>query len=319
MSTQFASKGDLTAKTITFSQLSPHCWAYTAEGDPNSGVIVGDDACMVIDTTATPAMAQDLIARIRTITDKPIKYVVLSHYHAVRVLGASAYFAEGATEVIASRGTYDLIVERGAQDMRSEIERFPRLFAGVETVPGLTWPTMVFERDLTLFLGGLEVRLKHLGPGHTKGDTIAWVPSEDVVFSGDLVEYNAGVYTGDAQLEEWPATLEALRALKPAKLVPGRGPAMLTPQDCDKAIEYTRRWVTDLYQTARRGVASGKDLKAVFHDVRAVMDPVFGQVFIYEHCLPFDVSRAYDEASGIKHPRIWTAERDVEMWKALQG
>jgi glyoxylase-like metal-dependent hydrolase (beta-lactamase superfamily II) len=319
MTTQFASKGDLTAKQISFTQLSPNCWAYTAEGDPNSGVIIGDDACMVIDTTATPAMAQDLIARIRAVTDKPIKYVVLSHYHAVRVLGASAYFEEGATEVIASRGTYELIVERGAHDMKSEIERFPRLFAGIETVPGLTWPTMVFERDLTLFLGKLEVRLKHIGAGHTKGDTIAWVPSQDVIFSGDLVEYNAGVYTGDAQLAEWPATLDALRALKPAKLVPGRGPAMTTPEDCEKAIEYTRRWVTDLYRTAQAGVAAGKDLRQVFADVRAVMDPVFGDVFIYEHCLPFDVTRAYDEASGIKHPRIWTAERDIEMWKALQA
>ena len=319
MSTSFASKADLAAKQVSFTQLSENCWAYTAEGDPNSGVIIGDDACMVIDTTATPAMAQDLIARIRAVTDKPIKYVVLSHYHAVRVLGASAYFAEGATEVIASRGTFELIVERGAQDMKSEIERFPRLFAGVETVPGLTWPTMVFERDLTLFLGKLEVRLKHIGPGHTRGDTIAWVPSQDVIFSGDLVEYNAGVYTGDAQLEEWPATLEALRALKPHKLVPGRGPAMTTPADCEKAIEYTRRWVTDLYATARAGVAAGKDLKDVFKDVRTVMDPVFGGVFIYEHCLPFDVTRAYDEASGIKHPRIWTAERDIEMWKALQS
>jgi glyoxylase-like metal-dependent hydrolase (beta-lactamase superfamily II) len=318
MSAQFASKGDLAPKQVTFAQLSENCWAYTAEGDPNSGVIIGDDACMVIDTTATPAMAQDLIARIRTVTDNPIKYVVLSHYHAVRVLGASAYFREGATEVLASRGTYELIVERGAHDMKSEIERFPRLFAGVETVPGLTWPTMVFERDLTLFLGKLEVRLKHIGAGHTKGDTIAWVPSQEVIFSGDLVEYNAGVYTGDAQLAEWPATLEALRALKPKRLVPGRGPALTTPEDCEKAIEYTRKWVTDLYQTACRGVADGKDLKAVLRDVREVMDPVFGNVFIYEHCLPFDVSRAYDEASGIKHPRIWTAERDLEMWKALQ-
>ncbi len=319
MSKQFASKADLAAKAISFTQLSANAYAYTAEGDPNSGVIIGDDCCMVIDTTATPAMAQDLITRIRTVTDKPIKYVVLSHYHAVRVLGASAYKAEGATEVIASRGTYELIVERGEADMKSEIERFPRLFAGVETVPGLTWPTMVFERELTLHLGSLEVKLMHIGPGHTKGDTIAWIPSQDVIFSGDLVEYNAGVYTGDAQLEEWPQTLERLRAMKPSKLVPGRGPAMLTPADCEKAIEYTRRWVTDLYQTARAGVAAGHSLKQVFADTRKVMDPVFGTVFIYEHCLPFDVSRAYDEASGIKHPRIWTAERDMEMWKALQA
>ena len=319
MSKQFASKGDLAQKVVTFTKLSENAYAYTAEGDPNSGVVIGDEACMVIDATATPVMAQDLIRRIREVTDKPIKYVVLSHYHAVRVLGASAYFREGATEIIASKGTYELIRERGEADMKSEIERFPRLFDAVESIPGLTWPTMVFERELTLHLGRLEVRLMHIGPGHTRGDTIAWLPSQRICFSGDLVEYNAGVYTGDAHLEEWPQTLEALRALGAEKLVPGRGPAMQTRADCEKAIEYTRRWVTDLYGTAKAGVAAGKSLKEVFADTRKVMDPVFGQVFIYEHCLPFDVSRAYDEASGIKHPRVWTAERDIEMWRSLQS
>ena len=117
MSATFASKADMTAKKITFTKLSENAYAYTAEGDPNSGVIIGDDSCMVIDTTATPVMAQDLISRIREITDKPIKYVMLTHYHAVRVLGASAYFKEGAQAVVASTGTYDLIRERGAADM----------------------------------------------------------------------------------------------------------------------------------------------------------------------------------------------------------
>ena len=143
MSKAFASKADLADKKITFEQLSAHCWAYTAEGDPNSGVVIGNDAILVSDATATPALARDLIARIRTISDKPIKYVLLTHYHAVRVLGASAFKAEGATEVIASAGTLDLIRERGAQDMKSEMERFPRLFRGAEEVPGLTWPTLV--------------------------------------------------------------------------------------------------------------------------------------------------------------------------------
>jgi glyoxylase-like metal-dependent hydrolase (beta-lactamase superfamily II) len=212
MSKAFASQADLTEKKTSFIKLSENAYAFTTEGDPNSGVIIGDNAVMVIDTTATPVMAQELIKCIRGVTDKPIKYVVLSHYHAVRVLGASAYFAEGATEIIASRGTYELIVERGAQDMQSEIERFPRLFNAVESIPGLTWPTMVFEKEMTLHLGALEVKLMHIGAGHTKGDTIAWIPSQKICFSGDLVEYNAGVYTGDAQLEEWPATLRSGRS-----------------------------------------------------------------------------------------------------------
>src|SRR5690606_41417584 len=105
MSKQFASKADLADKEVSFTKLSDNAYAYTAEGDPNSGVIIGGDACMVIDATATTAMAKELIARIRTVTDKPIKYVVLSHYHAVRVLCAYDFFADGSNEVIASRCT----------------------------------------------------------------------------------------------------------------------------------------------------------------------------------------------------------------------
>jgi glyoxylase-like metal-dependent hydrolase (beta-lactamase superfamily II) len=326
MSKAFASQADLEDKKITFEQLSPHCWAYTAEGDPNSGVIIGEKYIMVSDATATPAMARDLISQIRKISDKPIKYVLLTHYHAVRVLGASAYAAEGATEVIASRGTYELIVERGAQDMQSEMERFPRLFRGADSVPGLTWPTMVIgdgkpgrQGSLEIDLGGVKVQIWHPGAGHTRGDTIAWVASEKVLFSGDLVEYEAGVYTGDAQLEEWPATLESLRDLKAEYIVPGRGEAMKGNADVNKALDYTQRWVTTLFQAGKEAAAADMDLKAAMAHTRKSMDPVFGHVFIYEHCLPFDVSRAYDEAKGIKNPRIWTAERDKEMWAALQG
>ncbi|WP_343670972.1 MBL fold metallo-hydrolase [Paraburkholderia heleia] len=318
MAKAFASQADLEEKKVTFTQLSENAYAYTTEGDPNSGVIIGDDGVLIVDTTATPAMAQDLIAKIRTVTDKPIKYVVLSHYHAVRVLGASAYFKEGAQQIIASRGTYEMIVERGEADMRSEIERFPRLFAGVETVPGLTWPTLVFEKEITLFLGKLEVKIAHLGSGHTKGDTVVWLPQQKVLFSGDLVEYDAACYCGDAQLAEWPATLEALRSLGAEKLVPGRGPALLDPAEVNKGLDYTRDFVTTLLAQGRAAVAQKLDLKGAMSLTREAMDPKFGHVFIYEHCLPFDVTRAYDEASGITHPRIWTAQRDKEMWDALQ-
>ena len=281
MSKAFASQADLADKKITFEQLSAHCWAYTAEGDPNSGVIIGEKFIMVSDTTATPAMAQDLI------------------------------------------------VERGKQDMQSEMERFPRLFRNAESVPGLTWPTLVIgggnpvkgevPGTLTVELGDVQVRIWHPGPGHTRGDTIAWVEDEKVLFSGDLVEYEAGVYTGDAQLEEWPATLEALRALRAEAIVPGRGRAMKGAAEVNKALDYTKRWVETLYACGKEAAAANMDLKAAMEHTRKRMDPIFGHVFIYEHCLPFDVSRAYDEARGIKNPRIWTAERDKEMWAALQA
>jgi len=314
MTKAFASQADLKPKKIRFEKLSANCYAFTAEGDPNTGVIVGDDGVMVIDAQATPLMAREVIRRIRKVTKKPIRYVTLSHYHAVRVLGASAFKAE---QVIASQRTLGLIRERGRQDMASEIGRFPRLFRGRESIPGLTWPTMVFKDEMTVMMGKLEVRIIHPGPGHTGGDTIVWVPSQRVLFSGDLVEYEAGIYTGDAHLEEWPNTLDKLRALKPRALVPGRGPALKTARESEKAIRYTRDFVRGLYANARRGVAARKSLKDVYAATRRNMDPAYGAYPIYEHCMPFDVSRAYDEARGIKHPRIWTAKRDREMWGSI--
>ena len=318
MSKQFASAGDMQEKTITFKQLSEHCWAFTAQGDPNTGVIITDDSVMVIDVTATPVMSRNVIRELRNITDKPIKYITLSHYHAVRVLGASGYKNEGLEQIISSQDTYDLIVERGQQDMDSEISRFPRLFQSVESIPGLTWPTLTFNNKMTLMMGELEVHIMQLGRGHTKGDTVVWVPSEEVLFSGDLVEFEAGVYTGDAYLSDWPQTLDNIIALKPKALVPGRGPALDTPEKVSQGINYTRDWVTTLYQTVQKAVTQKLDLRTTMKFTRKEMDPKFSHIFIYEHCLPFDVSRAFDEASGIQDPRIWTAQRDAEMWEELQ-
>jgi glyoxylase-like metal-dependent hydrolase (beta-lactamase superfamily II) len=313
---KFASQADLAEKEISFDKLSDHAYAYTAEGDPNTGIIVGDDAVMVIDTQATPVMAQDVIRRIREVTDKPVKYVVLSHYHAVRVLGASAYRPE---HVIASRDTYDLIAERGEADMKSEVERFPRLFRAVESVPGLTWPTLVFERRLTLWLGRLEVDILQLGRGHTKGDTVVWLPQEKILFSGDLVEYGATPYTGDAYLTDWPATLDAVAALEPAKLVPGRGASLQTPEEVKAGLEGTRAFVTEMFDAVKRATAAGKDLRATYRETYAALKPKYGDWVIFDHCLPFDVSRAFDEATRYRDPRIWTAQRDKELWEALEG
>jgi glyoxylase-like metal-dependent hydrolase (beta-lactamase superfamily II) len=313
----FASQADLQAKRVSFTRLSANAWAYTAEGDPNTGVIVGDDAVMVIDTQATPVMAADVIRRIREVTDKPIRYVVLSHYHAVRVLGASAYRPE---HIIASRDTYELIVERGEADKASEIGRFPRLFQAVESVPpGMTWPTITFSGRMSIWLGKLEVQLIQLGRGHTKGDTVAWLPGQKILFSGDLVEAGATPYAGDAYFSDWPQTLDQIAALGPHALVPGRGVALTTPEQVTTGLAGTRAFVSDLYASVRAGVAAGMDLNAVYKAAVVQLKPKYGHWVIFDHCMPFDVTRAYDEATQYRDPRIWTAERDIEMWQTLEG
>jgi len=314
---KFASQADLEEKNVTFEQLSEHAWAYTAEGDPNTGVIIGDDAVLVADTQATPAMAADVIRRIREVTDKPIKYVVLTHYHAVRVLGASAYQPQ---QILASQDTYDLIVERGEQDKASEIGRFPRLFRNVETVPaGLTWPTITFSGKMTLWLGKLEVQLLQLGRGHTKGDTVVWLPGEKTLLSGDLVEFDATPYAGDAYFQDWPQTLKNLAALQPQALVPGRGPALKGAAQVAQGLEVTGNFIADVWQQVKAGADAGKDLNQVYKDTYAALKPRYGHWVIFDHCMPFDVTRCYDEATAHAHPRIWTAERDRQMWETLEG
>ncbi|SOD89534.1 MBL fold metallo-hydrolase [Caenispirillum bisanense] len=312
----FASTGDLGEKTITFAELGRGAYAFTAEGDPNTGVIVGDTGVMVIDTQATPLMAQKVIAEIRKVTDKPITHILMTHYHAVRVLGAAAYEAH---TVIASKRTHEMIVERGQQDWESEFGRFPRLFQGHETIKSLTWPTVVFDGKITVDLGNQRVEIWNPGRGHTQGDTIAWLPDQKILYAGDLVEYGATPYTGDAHLRDWPHTLQALRDLKPAKLVPGRGDALHSPEQCDEAMAGTQAFLTDLFETAQQGVKEGKDLQQIYRMAREKMDPKYGHWVIYDHCMPFDVARAVDEAQGLDRPNIWTAERDKEIWAMAEA
>ena len=313
----FASQNDLAEKKETFAELAPGVYALTAEGDPNSGVVVGDDSVLVIDARATPKMAGDLVKHVRRVTDKPIRHILLTHYHAVRVLGVAGY--DERVNVIASDVTRGMIVERGQQDMDSEIQRFPRLFQGRDGIPGLTWPTMTFTGQMTLWLGSREVQIMHAGRGHTRGDTIAWLPKEKVLFSGDLVEFGATPYCGDAHYGDWPATLDRLEAMGAASVVPGRGEALTTPAMIKQGFDETRAFTRDVFAIAKESVAAGHSLNETYKRTMETLRPKYGHWVIFDHCMPFDVSRAYDEAKGIDNPRIWTAERDIEMWKALEN
>ena len=316
MAKAFASQGDLTEKKIAFTEVGPGLWAFTAEGDPNTGVIIGDDSVMIVDAQATPRLAAKVIEKIRGVTDKPIKYVVLSHYHAVRVLGASAY---GASEIIMSQKARAMVVERGQEDWDSEFQRFPRLFQGHESIPGLTWPTLTFEGRATFFLGKRRVDLMQLGRAHTAGDIVAHVPDANVMFTGDIVEYHSACYCGDGHFQDWPATIEAIRRYDVDAIAPGRGDALVGKAKVNEALDNTADFVASTYRPIARIARGGGTLKEAWDACRAACDPKFGAYAIYEQCLPFNVARAFDEALGIDTPRIWTAERDRQMWSALQG
>ncbi len=315
MAIAFASQGDMEDKKISFTEIGDGLYAFTAEGDPNTGVIIGDESVMIVEAQATPRLARKVIECVRTVTDKPISHLVLTHYHAVRVLGASAY---GAREIIMTDTAAAMVEERGQEDWDSEFGRFPRLFQGHEEIPGLTRPTTTFSEDMTVYLGKRRVDIMKLGRAHTAGDAVIWVPDQEVMFTGDIVEYHSACYCGDGHFADWPETLENIASFEPKAIAPGRGDALVGEDMVMAALESTADFVRSTYKPVERIVARGGTLKEAWDAVRTACDPKIADYAIYEHCLPFNVARAYDEARGIDTPRVWTAERDQNMWEQLQ-
>jgi glyoxylase-like metal-dependent hydrolase (beta-lactamase superfamily II) len=316
MAKAFASQSDMSEKKISFTEIGEGLYAFTAEGDPNSGVIIGDESVMIIEAQATPRLANKVIECVRSVTDKPISHVVLTHYHAVRVLGASAFNAD---QIIMSDMARAMVVERGQEDWDSEFQRFPRLFEGHESIPGLTWPTTTFDGSMSVYLGNRRVDLMHLGRAHTAGDIVINVPDQNVMFTGDIVEYHSAYYCGDGHFADWGDTLDNIKAFEVDAIAPGRGNALVGQDMVNRAIESTRDFVDSTYRPVAKVAARNGSLKEAWDACRAECDPKFSDYAIYEHCLPFNVARAYDEARGIDTPRIWTAQRDLDMWEALQS
>lgn len=200
---------------------------------------------MIVDAQATPRLANKVVEKIRSVTDKPIKYVVLSHYHAVRVLGASAY---GASEIIASQKCRAMVSERGKEtgtpssDASRACSRATKAF---QASPGRA---NVHRQDDRLSRQTPRRPDASWPRAHTAGDIVAWVPDEQVMFTGDIVEYHSACYCGDGHFNDWGRTLDAIKAFRPRAIAPGRGDALVGDTMVNAAIENTRDFVESTYR-----------------------------------------------------------------------
>ncbi len=181
---------------------------------------------LAIEARATPYMAQRWIDVIRTFTDLPFGDLVLTHYHAVRVLGACRLPRPSDRRACQHRRLGRRA--RRARTGRARRVRMPRLFAGAETIPGLTRPTDTFDRPRSRSTWATaSSSCATLGRGHTAGDIVVWLPEERICFGGDLVEAQAAPYMGDGHIGDWrSSTLDAVAALGATQLVGGRGPVV---------------------------------------------------------------------------------------------
>ncbi|PVB63351.1 MBL fold metallo-hydrolase [Labrenzia sp. 011] len=297
-----------------FEKLAPGCYAYSADGCSSTGVVIGEKGVLVVGAQATPERAKKVLLKIRDVTDKPVKQVVLTHFHADGCLGAPA-FEPG--EIVASDLTRRMLDTRGRDEIRVSRERLPALFEGLAEDTGIVGPTMTIASSMTIDLGGLDVRLMHLGRGHTMGDLVVWVPERAVLFAGDLVQTSAVPFCGDAHLADWPRALDRISAFRPSALMPGCGRAAIGAAAVTAAIETTRDFVTTLQDAANACVAQSLGLKDTFLAVQDALAPQFGAMTGFEMNLPLNVARAYDEGLGLDQPQIWTRERLADLEDAL--
>ena len=251
----------------------------------NSLVIINDDHVMLVDTSVTPAAARGLVQGIKTLTDKPIKYVFNTHYHFdhahgnqifgddVEIIGHDFVRTMLSSDVLTQRthrsfteGIPDQIEQIKARiggttntAEREQLETQLRIQeahwdALQETEP--TPPNVTYSDTMTLVKGGREVQLHFPGPGHTGGDTLVLLPDERIVFTGDFLVGRPGgpglPYMGDGYVEEWPASLERLKALEFDIMVPGHGLPFREREQIDHLQGYLRdlnRQVTSLHAT----------------------------------------------------------------------
>ena len=187
----------------------------------NAGFVVTDDGVVVIDALGSPTLANELISEIRQVTSQPIRYVIVTHYHADHLYGLQAFKAVGAI-VIANAHAKEYLNSDTAQRRleASRQELFPWIDEQTRLVAADRW---LDAEESTLRVGSFDFVLRHVGPAHTPEDLVVFVPGRAVLFAGDLVFRGRIPFVGQADSRQWIASLGRLIEFKPKVMVPGHG------------------------------------------------------------------------------------------------
>lgn len=296
----------------------------------NAAFIVNTDDVLVVDTHLRPSWARDLIAEIRKVTDKPVRYVVNTHWHGDHVQGNQAYVnAFGSrVEYLAQHMTRDDMVSKAIPSVQQSLNKdVPEAIANLEkrlaegknaqgqplttearaalerslasqkayleelkTIQ-ISLPTITFERSLVLHKPDRTIHILYFGKGHTRGDVVVFLPKERVVVSGDLLT-NGIPFTRDSYPSFWAGTLESIEKLDWQKAIPGHGDVQPDKEQIRKLIAYMRDLASEVKQAVGKGMSLEDTLKTVNLSRHAASFPNFAAAN------PQAITRAWNEISG---------------------
>lgn len=209
----------------------------------NAGFVVTSDGVIVIDALATPALAKKLVLEIRKVTKKPIRRVILTHYHADHIYGLQTFKALGA-EIWAQRAGTEYLASDVAKERMAQ--RREALFPWVDEHTQLVSADVWLDKDTSFKLGGITFTLRHVGPAHSPEDLAIMVENDGVLYAGDLAFRGRTPFVGDADSKAWIAGLDKLLVLKPKVMVPGHG---ASSEHAATDLEFTRDYLTYLRKT----------------------------------------------------------------------
>lgn len=319
-SEQASNSSQASAKNVSFQELGRDCYAVRLKTDAkgqdklsaNIGVVVGRKHILVVDagpsTEAAKAISQSLTNKF----GKPIRYVALTHFHAQQSLGAEGF---DDADIVMSDLSRRMAEDHGNDNRQVASYRAPKVFAG--SPMRLPSPSISFASSMSVDLGGREVRLMHLGRGHTLGDTVVWVEDARVMFTGGVVSTTFAPYCGDGHVADWPRVLNRISAFRPNAIMPSRGECALGPSAVKAALDMTGRYLGVLKDTAFAAVEDGARLQETFSAVADAMPADLRKLDMAASWLSFNVARAYDEAKGVDMPLVWTVERANALKTAL--
>jgi cyclase len=302
--------GPIVSGAHRFEKIADGIYYATASGTmqvgANSPVFVTDTEALVIDSGTSPAAGRALVQDVKALTDKPVKYVIDSHFHYdhlfgnqvfgpdVQIIGhdhtrtrLEANTLEQYTFLTSVRPVPERVAalrQRIAQEtdpqQKATLERqVQNSLAYVEQVKEVkqTPPNVTFDNTMTLHRGGRELRLMYLGRGHTDTDVVTFLPRERIVATGDLME-SVLSYMGDSYPEDWIATLEKLKALDFDTVLPGHGVPFKGKERITAFQEYLRDLIAQTNALKRQGLSADDAAKkvdlmkhaAMFPQIRAV-------------------------------------------------